>query len=97
MKPNVGSLPDVYWVELHYHPDIWANGRPLDTYRFEVIGSTWGPNRWAVHAIWANRPMPICERLSLPRLRELINISLEEQTEREITTWHMSCLAWEEA
>ena len=96
MKRNIGSLPDVYWVELHYNPEAWANGGPPEVYKFQCIGGTWGAKRWAVHAIWANRPMPVGDKLSLRRLRELINTSLGHQTEREITTWHISCLAWEE-
>ena len=93
---NQRTSPDVFFVEVHYHPDRWANGDPPDTYKFRVIGGTWGLNRWAVHAIWADRPMPNEKNISLPKLREVISQSLEQQTQREITSWGIDCLAWEE-
>ena len=64
---NQRIYPDIFWVELHYHPDIWANGGPPDTYLFQVIGGPWGVSRWTVHAIWANRPAPDGVKAAMPR------------------------------
>jgi hypothetical protein len=101
MRSNIGgnnqrTNPDVYWVELSFHPDMWANGEAPDVYKFRCIGGTWGLHKWAVHAVYCNRPMPQVKNLSLPRLRSMISRSLEEQTHREITSWATDCLAWEE-
>ena len=96
MKSSQRTYPDIYTVELCYHPDMWANGGPPDTYKFRVIGGTWGVSRWTVHAIWADKPAPDDVKASLPRLRQLITASLESQTRREVPLWESSCLAWED-
>ena len=93
---NQRTNPDIYWVELSFHPDMWANGEAPEVFKFRCIGGSWGVGRWAVHAVYCNRPMPQVKNLSLPRLRAMISQSLEEQTHREITSWATDCLAWEE-
>lgn len=94
-------LPDVMYVELHYHPHQWSDGPSQETYKFQVIGKSWGA-RWLVHAVWANKPEPpSMNPRALRILKSLISAALSEFSNhiirgREIPPWDNSLLAWKD-
>ena len=91
------NFPDVVHVELHHHPKSWsACALPAQLYKFKCLGRPWGPTRWVVHAIWANRPEPDMRSCAMSALRELISSTLSEQLGREISDWSRSLLAWKD-
>ena len=96
--PTAHSHPEVVHVELHRHPNEWSNGEVPESYRFRVIGIPWGPERWVVHAVYANQPAPSTFKTrNIGMLRGLINASLSEQLGRDVNAWDTSLLAWEDS
>jgi hypothetical protein len=91
------NFPDVVHVELSHHFNEWSTpALPAQLYKFRCLGRPWGPTRWVVHAIWANRPEPDMRSCAMSVLRELISSALSEQLGREISDWSRSLLAWKD-
>jgi hypothetical protein len=94
---NQNSVPDVMYVELHYHPQEWTNGETPAVYKFRVTGKTWGTSRWVVHAVYADRPAPASGRHNMGALRALLTQELSHRLGRDISDWENGLLAWEDA